>query len=236
MNDDTAQPNDNHDLLEVEALLRSLTADDLVAPEAPPASVWAGIEAELTRSGDLTPRRSTWTPVAPTDVRPVRSLDEHRARRGAGARPILAAAAAVVLLVAGAVAVFAVRGDSAEVVASAQLAWDADAFDPLGENASARAELVERDGGYQIVLTDATLTESIEQGADLELWLISLDSDGAPADVQPVSLVDPAAPGTYAVPADLDPATYTVVDISIEPRDGDEAHSGRSILRGELTV
>jgi hypothetical protein len=40
--------------------------------------------------------------------------------------------------------------------------------------------------------------------------------------------------GTFVVPADLDPDTYTVVDISIEPRDGDEAHSGRSVLRGEL--
>jgi hypothetical protein len=51
-----------------------------------------------------------------------------------------------------------------------------------------------------------------------------------------VSLVDPAAPGTYAVPADLDPDTYSVVDISIEPRDGDDAHSGRSILRGQLSA
>ena len=63
-----------------------------------------------------------------------------------------------------------------------------------------------------------------------------LDGDGNPADVQPVSLVDPTAPGTYAVPAELDPDTYSVVDISIEPRDGDDAHSGRSILRGQLSA
>ena len=37
-----------------------------------------------------------------------------------------------------------------------------------------------------------------------------------------------------AVPAELDPDVYSIVDISIEPRDGDAAHSGRSILRGTL--
>ena len=89
------------------------------------------------------------------------------------------------------------------------------------------------DDGYELVLTDARLpTGTVD--ADLELWLISTDAAGEITDVQPVSLVDPTAPGTYAVPADLDPDTYTVVDISIEPRDGDEAHSGDSILRGEL--
>lgn len=65
--------------------------------------------------------------------------------------------------------------------------------------------------------------------------MISTDEAGAITDVQPVSLVDPTSPGTYAVPPGLDPDVYTVVDISIEPRDGDAAHSGRSILRGGLT-
>ena len=73
----------------------------------------------------------------------------------------------------------------------------------------------------------------LAEDADLELWLIAAQPDGS-LDVQPVALVDAGSPGTYDVPADLDPDTYSIVDISIEPRDGDEAHSGRSILRGEL--
>jgi hypothetical protein len=203
-------------LLDVEVLLRSLTEDDLAAPEAPPASVWAGIESELRASGDLT----------------VTSLAAHRARR-MGPYRMLAAAAAVVV-VAGAVAVVATRGgDDADVLATAQLTWDPEKYDPLGSDATATAELVQADDGYELVLSDARLpTGAVD--ADLELWLISTDAAGAITDVQPVSLVDPTAPGTYAVPADLDPDTYTVVDISIEPRDGDAAHSGRSILRGEL--
>ena len=49
-----------------------------------------------------------------------------------------------------------------------------------------------------------------------------------------IGLVDPGYPGPLDVPAGYDPSAYFVVDISIEPRDGDAGHSGRSILRGPL--
>jgi Anti-sigma-K factor rskA len=235
MSDTTPDNHDERDLIEVELLLRSLTADDLVAPPAPPAGVWASIQGELAASGDLTSAAPTVPVTNSAPATPIVSLAERRARR-AGPYRWFAAAAAVVLVAAG-VAVVATRGgDANDVVATAQLTWDPAAFDPLGENATARAELVERDGRFEIVLTDTALPVEIEEDADLELWLISLDAQGAPADVQPVSLVDPTTPGTYAVPANLDPDTYSVVDISIEPRDGDDAHSGRSILRGQLSA
>ena len=229
MSDNLPDPPDR-DLLEVEALLRSLDADDLSAPPPPPPGVWAAIQSELTESGDLV------APATPTVTStPVVSLAEHRSRRLGTYRWL--AAAAVVAVVAGAIAVVATRGgDPSEVVATAQLTWDPEAFNPLGADASARAELVQRDGGYEIVLDDAVLPAVAASGADLELWMISTDADGEITDVQPVSLVDPSDPGTYAVPSNLDPDTYTVVDISIEPRDGDTAHSGESILRGTLST
>ena len=233
MTDETADNTFDQDLLDVESMLRSLTLDDLGAPEAPPASVWAGIQGELAASGDLTSAAATQPTVVHASGS-VASLDAHRERRN-GRYRFLAAAAAAVVVVAGAVAVVATRGgDDARVVATAQLTWDPASFDQLGANAAATAELVQGDDGYELVLTDAQLpTGTVD--ADLELWLIHVRDDGS-FDVQPVSLVDPDSPGTYAVPADLDPATYSVVDISIEPRDGDEAHSGNSILRGELQV
>ena len=40
--------------------------------------------------------------------------------------------------------------------------------------------------------------------------------------------------GSLAVTAGYDPGDYSVVDISVEPRDGDAGHSGRSILGGSL--
>lgn len=201
---------------DIEALLRELeAADHELTP--PPADVWQNIEAAI--HDDAT------TPgvVVPMGGR----------RSGFGLR-FLAAAAAFAVLAAGAVVVASLRGDGDDdvVVATAQLAFDPEAFDPLGADAAATAQLVERDGGYEIRLDDATLPDPAEN--DLELWLIATDAEGAITDVQPVSLVDAASPGTYAVPAELDPDVYHVVDISIEPRDGDETHSGRSILRGVL--
>lgn len=239
MSDDMTQHDDDgHDLLEIEEMLRSLTLDDLDAPSPPPAGVWAAIRSELVESGDLAAPVAlpTAAPSPSPAASPVTSLAEHRARRGVAGRPFLLAAAAVVLMVVGAVVVVATRASDPQVLASATLTWDPAAFDPLGADATARAQLVRADDGYEIVITDAQLPAGVEENADLELWLISLDGDGNPADVQPVSLVDPTAPGTYAVPAELDPDTYSVVDISIEPRDGDDAHSGRSILRGQLSA
>jgi hypothetical protein len=234
----TQHDDDGHDLLAVEEMLRSLTVDDLDAPAPPPARIWAAIQSDLVASGDLGAAAPAPPAASVADPEPQRvaSMAEHRARRGAAGRPFLLAAAAVVVMVVGAVVVVATRGGESEVLASATLTWDPAAFDPLGADARARAELVQGDDGYELVITDAQLPADVEENADLELWLISLDADGNPADVQPVSLVDPTAPGTYAVPAELDPDTYTVVDISIEPRDGDDAHSGRSILRGQLSA
>ena len=40
--------------------------------------------------------------------------------------------------------------------------------------------------------------------------------------------------GVFDVPDDVDLADYVLVDISQEPEDGDPAHSGDSIVRGEL--
>lgn len=203
------------DVGDIETLLRELeAADHELTP--PPDDVWLGIEAAI--QGD----------AAAESV--VVSMADRRSGFG---RRFLAAAAAFVVLAAGAVVVASLRGgDDDVVVATARLAYDPEAFDPLGADAAATAQLVERDGAFEIRLDDATLPDPAEN--DLELWLISTDADGAITDVQPVSLVDASAPGTYAVPAELDPDVYQVVDISVEPRDGDEAHSGRSILRGVL--
>jgi hypothetical protein len=195
---------------EIEALLAELEPADL-EPVAPPRDVWAGIERRLADE-------------------PAPVVDLAR-RRSATRTPWLLGIAAALVLVVG-VGVLVNRSTDETVLATAELVHDPETFDPLGAEATATARLVEADGGFQIVL-DETAFPSITEDADLELWLIEADDSGAIVDIAPVALV--GGPGAYVVPADLDVSTHRIVDISIEPRDGDEAHSGRSILRGTLT-
>jgi anti-sigma-K factor RskA len=202
----------------IEALLAELDDDDL-APAAPPPDVWAGIEQRVADHGS--PSSGTAS---------VRSIADRPGRRSIVTWG-LAAAAAAVLVIAATIAVVG-GGTADEVVSAAALTFDPAAFDPRGADATADAHLVDRDGAYAIRLTGTSFPQLADD--DLELWLIEPDAEGNPVDVAPVALVDPDGDGTYDVPPDLDPNTHFVVDISIEPRDGDAAHSGQSILRGAL--
>ena len=138
-------------------------------------------------------------------------------------------------MVAGIVA-FTVDGtDEPIVVASADLAFDPDIFDPIGADADAHVSLLDDEGVLRVAVDDSDLPTPVDEPADLELWLIQPDQTGAVADLVSLGLVDPDDPGSYTVPAGIDPTEFSVVDISVEPRDGDDTHSGRSILRAPLT-
>ena len=196
---------DMSDLAEIEAMLRALDADDL-QPPAPPSDLWPSIEGMVAPAPGAVERRSfprSW---------------------------LLAAAALLIVLAAGTTLAIMLDRDDEDLVSTAVLVHDPVAFDPRGAESTATARLVERDGHFEIELTDADLPTVA--GDDLELWLIEPDADGNPLDVQPVAVIDVAGSGTYRVPDGLDPASHSVVDISIEPRDGQAAHSGQSILRG----
>jgi len=93
--------------------------------------------------------------------------------------------------------------------------------------------LIDEDGLLTVQIDDASLPAAGD--ADLEVWLIEPDSDGNPADLVSLGIYNPDDPSALTVPANYDPDIYYVVDISIEPHDGDPTHSGRSILRGALT-
>ena len=209
MSDETDDVDGADDLVEIEALLRELDEDD-IRPTAPPPGLWSDIERTID---------------APA---PVVEIGSRRRRAW-----LVAAAVAVVLVFSGAAAaVLARSGNETEVVSTAVLLHDAAAFDPRGAQSAATAKLVKQDGRLEIELVDADLPDLADD--DLELWLIEPDADGKPVDVQPVAVIEGSRPGTYAVPAGLDPGSHYVVDISIEPRDGNAAHSGKSILRGPL--
>jgi hypothetical protein len=138
--------------------------------------------------------------------------------------PVLSAAAAAVLAVAGTVAVdrLVSRPPAAEVTARAMLT-------PL-PTVSAQAGgsvRVLSDGQMRIDVRNLPLTTGFH-----EVWLI--DPDDITKMVAVGNLTDrpdvvlPVPPGT-----DLN--RYRLVDVSDEPHDGDAAHSGHSLLRGVLT-
>lgn len=54
-------------------------------------------------------------------------------------------------------------------------------------------------------------------------------------DMVPLGVVRPGTQ-TVALPAALDLARFPLVDVSVEPLDGDPTHSGVSVARGELDI
>ncbi len=109
-----------------------------------------------------------------------------------------------------------------------------------GESLDQRAELLalgEFTGLGTAELTDRTLSVDLEgleplDGADYELWLLDLEG-GELEDLVSLGLVN--EDGTFTVPEGIDLSEFSVVDVSVEPQDGDDTHSGNSILRGPLS-
>jgi anti-sigma-K factor RskA len=62
------------------------------------------------------------------------------------------------------------------------------------------------------------------------VWLL----DAAGKRLVSLGLLD-GSTATFAVPPQVDLADYPVVDVSLEPADGDPAHSGDSVVRGTLS-
>ena len=221
---DNPSLDNNDDLADIEAMLRDLDVADLELVE-PPAEVWAGIDTR-TRRRDRPSRRID------RDTNVV-SL-AHR-RRNRFLAPALGIAAAAVLAVAG-IAVFNGRGGSEpDVIASAVLEFDA-GFDQLGSDRICTGEPGRRRHTTRSRSTMRTLPDPTSEDADLELWLIEVDSTTAASSTWSRSCrsLDGTEPGTFRCRTGYDPAVYTVVDISVEPHDGNDDHSGRSILRGAL--
>jgi anti-sigma-K factor RskA len=138
-------------------------------------------------------------------------------------RAVLLVAAAVLagaVVGAGTVAVLQDRDDGEAVTAVA--------LDPLaGNDASGRAEVVVRGDGTRVLQVD--LEAPAPEDSYYEIWLIDRDVVG----MFPLGVVHPGTQ-TVELPAGLDLRQYPLVDVSVEPLDGDPTHSGVSVARGEL--
>ncbi|MCF6746638.1 anti-sigma factor [Blastococcus sp. KM273128] len=201
-------------------------------PVAPPASVWAGIAAatgvQATPGGSapaaLAAVPATPVPAAAPAYAPAPAaaggqvLPLRRSRRTV----VLMAAAAITGAVAGAGAVALLQGeDSLEPLTTV-------ALEPLdGEPASGRAEVVVRPDGSRALEVD--LDAPAVEDAYYEIWLI----EPGVVDMVPLGVVRPGTQ-TFELPTGLDLAAYPIVDVSVEPLDGDPTHSGVSVARGQI--
>lgn len=205
-------------------LLSGLDDDDFARTDAPAglfASIAGRIAADAESERDVTlagaddgADDSLGGSGEPPVV--VRLADRRRTR-------LLVAAAAAAVVAAGAATIVATRsGPDERLLASATL----EQLEPLGRT-SATARLVDEDGTTHLVI-DASDMAPPPAGSSYELWLI----DRKVSD--PRSLGTVTGSEDIVVPSSIDPKTYAIVDISLEPDDGDHRHSGHSLMRGTL--
>jgi len=194
-------------------------------PTTPPQRVWDGIVAEL---GLTTGAGSGGGEVAGQHAAAeVDDLARRRAARATGARfGVLAmAAAAVAGIILGAGTVALLTGDDeppGTVVATADL-------EPLPDRRGTGVAEIRGTGADRSLVVDVSgLTRN--RSGFYEVWLLDKDAQRL------VSLgVLRGDTGTYPLPPSVDVSEYPVVDVSIEPVDGDPAHSGDSVVRGVLS-
>ena len=236
----------------VVATSRSLSPED--RPVDPPQRVWQAITAELgsshtghgegsvavlsdVRQGAVAQSDSDGTGVAtgtggpgqsPPAAPPatVTSLDERRRSRWQTAGLLVAACAASLAVgIAGTAVVTRDSGSqpaAPDVIAQTSLAALPD------HTGQGTAKIVTRNGADYLSVDTSGLTPA---DGFYEVWLID------PKTFQMVGLgALEQDQGLFAVPPGLDLSKYRVVDVSIEPFDGDPLHSRNSVVRGQLTV
>ena len=199
---------------EIRELARSVEAHDFDRI-APPPMVWNNILTEIeveTASSEANARRTA----------------DRRTRRWfqASSTGLLAIAAATLLMV-GVVAAVVARNDEPPVEFASALMTDADLPVPTSETAQARVVCDDETCSVEV---DLTGLPDAGADADLELWVINSDV----SDMHTLGFVT-GETGTFELPFGVTADDFPIVDISIEPRDGVEAHSGQSVLRGVFT-
>lgn len=187
----------------------TLDAGELLDPHP---RVWEAITRELAAAPAVVTAPDPASAPAPTPVTRLRPR---------WLAPLMAAAAALVLV--GGIAVWgALRPPPTTVIAAATL----DPF-PTWEGSAGVAVVEERPDGSRVI--DVSLDAPDPGDGFREAWLI----DAAGEQLVSLGVVEGSS-GRFVIPAGLDLVDYRLVDVSEEPFDGDPAHSGDSIVRGQL--
>lgn len=242
---------DDFRLLEDELgrLARELTDDD-VQLESPPIDLWARIEAEASAANGVGVIEDPPEEVAPlhevgghaprpSRIGGARGLDalrtpaaagpsQPRSRSGLYGIPAALAVAAALALVLATGAALIVRTTNADVtVAQAAIANDGL---PVPITGSGTAILKQR-GDDQFLELDLPELDGGDPNTIYEVWMIDTDVAGM---ISIGNLTTTGGETRIDLPDTIDHHAFPVVDISVEPLDGDPTHSGQSILRGVL--
>lgn len=202
---------------DLQALVATGRSEQPVPIQVPGPGLLASIRAEL--AGDSPAGAASRPTVLPA---PTPLPDRRPARRPAtsSTRRPLAAAAVCVVAVGGAVWFRTAEADV--VVARTTLA-------PLPDRSGGgSAQLTERAGDLRLTID---VTRPATADAFEELWLINTDGRRMIS----LGVVPATGRATYPVAGSAGGLDgYTIVDISLEPFDGNAAHSRDSLLRGTL--
>jgi anti-sigma factor RsiW len=182
-------------------------ADALVEP---PAAVWDAIAAEVASPA---PATSSVVPLAPR-------------RRTSWLS--LAAAACVGLVVGGGAVLAATSGQREPVPVAAPSVLATAALTPLeGSKATGSVEVVSTSSGPRVLVDVTGLAQA---DGFYEVWLLDKKGDKLVA----LGALDGSAKGSFAMPPGVAMTDFPIVDVSLEPSDGDPGHSHHSLVRGTL--
>lgn len=199
------------------------------APSDPSPEVWARIRDELDLDkGEV---EVSPTPDTVAVLHPAGTTSSTRQRRWPTSILIAASVAGVL---AGGVLAFGgsalvndnpsppIASPSPDVVGTASLVALPD------HQGSGKAEIIQTSRGPELVVDVDSLTPS---DGFYEVWLID------PKTFQMVGLgaLNNNA-GRFPIPDGLDLSKYRIIDVSIEPYDGNPLHSKNSVVRGEISA
>jgi anti-sigma-K factor RskA len=197
---------------------------DPVDEPIPVQRMWRNIADELSLDTATAkpPAATEETRVEPTPRTGAEAPKRLGLRRWA---VMLAAAVGLLAGAGGTVLVNALREPDVQVVASATL-------NPLpGQAGDGTAQLISEDGTTELRVS---VTGAAPARDYREVWLINTDGKR----MYSLGVLPGNGSGTYVVPAGLGEQLdgFTIVDVSIEPYDGNAAHSLRSQVRGTLPL
>jgi anti-sigma-K factor RskA len=196
--------------------------EDMPRMESAPEDVWDRISTELGfETGSLQPAPDLSTAGST-------SRDRFELRRvGRPTRRMAAVAASVAAVVGIGLGVIgtllATSNDSGRPTAEAVVR-----LEPLaGKSGDGNADLLPGTSGSQLKVTATGL---VQTSGFYEVWLINEDGKRMVA----LGVLNPGTGGTFQIPADAAGQGYRIVDVSLEPNDGNPEHSHNSIIRGTL--